>query len=176
MSAVDILNNVNMFGIETNNSKICKVGETSLHITGFYPVTQYEKLQESKINIVINVSEEDHSDETKQFWFNEKINYHFIPIKHDRPSQLIIEQCKQIKEIIDSNKDKQIVVHCTAGISRSVSTVIFYLMSISNKTYEQCLELIQKTRYMADPNDGFEKQLKKYYFNVEMCKLLNNSK
>lgn len=163
---IDIYNNFDRF-VETNNSQICQIRDTLLHISGFSAVTRYCKLKEYKIDTIINVSEEDHTEDIKFLWENNTLDYFWIPIEHDDPMQPIIEQCKQVQSIINSNPNKNIVIHCQAGISRSVAVVIFYLMSLDNtKTYEQCLTMIQETRYMADPNEGFEQQLNTYFKQV----------
>ena len=56
-------------------------------------------------------------------------------------------------------KQKNILIHCASGISRSVSTVIAYLIQKEEYTYQTALDLITKTRVRANPNAGFRMQL-----------------
>jgi protein-tyrosine phosphatase len=49
-----------------------------------------------------------------------------------------------------------------AGVSRSSSICIAYLMKSNSWTYEKALEYIQSTRNEVNPNQGFVKQLKDY--------------
>ena len=53
-----------------------------------------------------------------------------------------------------------ILVHCHAGISRSVSILIAYLMVVENLSFDEALFSIRKVRPEANPNDGFVNQLK----------------
>jgi len=59
-----------------------------------------------------------------------------------------------------------ILVHCNAGVSRSVSSIIGYLMS-KGKTYQEAYDLVKKARPSAQPNDGFKKQLMAYEANFQ---------
>lgn len=58
-----------------------------------------------------------------------------------------------------------VLVHCAAGMSRSVSIIIFYMMHKPGrrwKTVKQALWHIRKARPIAGPNKGFIAQLKEY--------------
>ena len=54
------------------------------------------------------------------------------------------------------------MVHCQAGVSRSVSIVIAYLIRKNRTTYENALETVRQKRPVANPNKGFVKQLLKF--------------
>jgi len=49
-----------------------------------------------------------------------------------------------------------------AGISRSVTTIIAYLISTKGMTFQQSYELVKGKRPAARPNEGFQKQLIEY--------------
>ncbi len=58
---------------------------------------------------------------------------------------------------------RDVLVHCHAGISRSVSTVIYYMMTKLEGEYaspEAALEHIRKARCIAGPNEGFMEKLR----------------
>ncbi|KAB8280029.1 protein-tyrosine phosphatase-like protein [Yarrowia lipolytica] len=55
-----------------------------------------------------------------------------------------------------------VLVHCMAGISRSSTIVIAYLMKKLGLTAEQGLALVKKGRKIANPNPSFVEQLKIY--------------
>jgi len=55
-----------------------------------------------------------------------------------------------------------VYVHCAAGISRSSTSVIAYLMSHLNLTFEQSLTFVSQKRPAICPNDGFQRQLKRF--------------
>ena len=56
----------------------------------------------------------------------------------------------------------QVLVHCFAGVSRSASVVIAYLMRYHNMTYSQACAHVQDRRPWINPNPGFVNQLKRY--------------
>jgi hypothetical protein len=61
-----------------------------------------------------------------------------------------------------ARKFGNVLVHCFAGISRSASIVIAYLMKTEKMSYEEALRLCERKRDITCPNDGFIKQLKNY--------------
>jgi hypothetical protein len=75
------------------------------------------------------------------------------------------ENHEQIVERFDAAADqihawhtanKRILIHCTAGVSRSVSAVIWYLMRYEGYTWEDAYTLIRGKRSIAFPNPRFE--------------------
>ena len=60
-------------------------------------------------------------------------------------------------------KDNYILIHCMAGISRSTSLVVFYLMKEKKWDYDTSINYIIERRPIVSPNSGFEKQLRNYY-------------
>mmetsp|Transcript_22671 Transcript_22671/g.27774 ORF Transcript_22671/g.27774 Transcript_22671/m.27774 type:complete len:185 (-) Transcript_22671:725-1279(-) len=52
------------------------------------------------------------------------------------------------------------LVHCNAGVSRSTSAVIAYLMSTEALSYDQAYSQVKEKRQATRPNDGFTEQLK----------------
>lgn len=59
----------------------------------------------------------------------------------------------------------KVLVHCFAGVSRSSSITLCYLMKKMNTDYETALELLKSGRKCAKPNKGFSEQLNKWYIN-----------
>jgi protein-tyrosine phosphatase len=55
-----------------------------------------------------------------------------------------------------------VYVHCYAGVSRSVTIVVAYLMNCCKWNLKTALAFVQTKRIVAKPNDGFIEQLKKY--------------
>ena len=64
--------------------------------------------------------------------------------------------------IDDARKEGGILIHCAAGISRSASIVIAYLMKHNGWSYEQSYHYTCKCRKIICPNGSFIKQLKAY--------------
>ena len=64
-------------------------------------------------------------------------------------------------DFIDSalSKNGKVFVHCYAGISRSASIILAYLMAIKKYTLEDAHDLLLSKRKICDPNPGFMLQL-----------------
>jgi protein-tyrosine phosphatase len=52
-----------------------------------------------------------------------------------------------------------VLVHCFAGISRSASCVIAYLMHENNVPFFEAMSYVRKRRHIVFPNFGFQRQL-----------------
>ncbi|KAL0959580.1 hypothetical protein HGRIS_011290 [Hohenbuehelia grisea] len=61
------------------------------------------------------------------------------------------------------DKGRGVLVHCQAGMSRSVALVAAYLMYSKNLDVEGALELIQKSHPNISPNDNFLRQLQVFH-------------
>merc|ERR1719213_311128 len=57
-------------------------------------------------------------------------------------------------------EDGNILVHCQQGVSRSVSMVISYLIKYYWYSFDDAKALCLGCRKQANPNEGFEKQLR----------------
>lgn len=55
-----------------------------------------------------------------------------------------------------------VLVHCNAGVSRSASVVIAYLMRHHCMTFDEAFRVVKEKRSFIRPNEGFIKQLKIY--------------
>ncbi|OMJ89281.1 hypothetical protein SteCoe_8578 [Stentor coeruleus] len=54
---------------------------------------------------------------------------------------------------------QKILIHCNAGVSRSGSILVAYLMASNKIDYKQALRMAKNSRPCIDPNPGFAKQL-----------------
>ncbi|MCP8718429.1 MAG: dual specificity protein phosphatase family protein [Asgard group archaeon] len=66
------------------------------------------------------------------------------------------------KDPNDKKHQGNILVHCSQGVSRSVSFIIAYLMEKYNLTFDQALHAVKRKSPDAEPNQGFMEQLKLY--------------
>ena len=60
------------------------------------------------------------------------------------------------------SKDNNILVHCSAGISRSPTLVLAYLMKKNHWTLDEAFEKMRKLRQIVDPNVSFIIQLREW--------------
>ena len=62
----------------------------------------------------------------------------------------------------------KVLVHCQAGISRSSTVVISYLMRFRDMSYDEALLFVHARRPVISPNSAFVKQLKAYEAEIKM--------
>ena len=91
-------------------------------------------------------------------YFPDKFQYLELPLD-DHPDQDLISHLKPAINFIKNGKI--VFVHCAAGISRSASIVIAYLMTTKKWKYDDAYNFVKSKRSVIDPNFGFVKQLKK---------------
>lgn len=53
-------------------------------------------------------------------------------------------------------------MHCLAGVSRSVTLVIAYIMTVTDFGWEDALHTVRAGRSCANPNLGFQRQLQEF--------------
>ncbi|CAH0384446.1 unnamed protein product [Bemisia tabaci] len=92
-----------------------------------------------------------------------QIQYEFMEVL-DLPEFNILDQFDNCSLIIDRVREEngKILVHCNAGISRSSSVVIAYLMKYNSLSLAEALNTVKSARPCARPNSGFMKQLHHY--------------
>ncbi|XP_061197092.1 dual specificity protein phosphatase 22-like [Saccostrea echinata] len=56
-----------------------------------------------------------------------------------------------------------VLVHCLAGVSRSVTVTAAYMMTVTDYGWKDCLNAVRGARTYSNPNFGFQKQLQTYY-------------
>lgn len=92
---------------------------------------------------------------------NSTVGHYFIECL-DMPStrlDVIVQQTNQIIEHVHK-RNGRILIHCNAGVSRSASVCIAYLMVQSKMNFDAAFALVKSKRECIRPNDGFLKQLK----------------
>ncbi|XP_070574519.1 dual specificity protein phosphatase 22-B-like isoform X2 [Ptychodera flava] len=55
-----------------------------------------------------------------------------------------------------------VLVHCLAGMSRSVTVTVAYIMTVSEYGWQDSLRAVKSARPVALPNFGFQRQLQQY--------------
>ncbi|KAI9202162.1 protein-tyrosine phosphatase-like protein [Polychytrium aggregatum] len=67
--------------------------------------------------------------------------------------------CQFVSEAYESNENAIVLIHCQAGISRSTSLTIGYLMKCKGMSLNTAYELTKSRRRQTRPNNGFLRQL-----------------
>jgi predicted protein tyrosine phosphatase len=102
------------------------------------------------------------------------IDLHYLDVHIlDLPEEPLSCHFAKCFEFIDEAlKNGRVLVHCNAGISRSVSIVVAFLMCRRQKSLFEAISQVKAARPRAQPNAGFVKQLKMYESSI----LNNDSK
>lgn len=98
---------------------------------------------------------------------NLKIAYLNIAVR-DSVAAHISTHFKDVTNFIDSARTKfgaraRVLLHCQAGVSRSVTLAIAYLMISRGMTLDDAWEWVKGRRNQAHPNVGFARQLLRFY-------------
>jgi dual specificity phosphatase 12 len=92
------------------------------------------------------------------------LTYHFVPIE-DTPNVNILQHIPSTVDFIHNalSQNGRVLVHCMAGISRSASLAIAYIMKTDSLTFEQAFSQVTTKRRIICPNLGFRRQLDIYH-------------
>jgi predicted protein tyrosine phosphatase len=131
-----------------------------MYIGGFEDIRRPSRLAEMGITHVLVMAVE-----LADFQFPDHICVERIAA-YDLPDYEIHADFPVSNSVLDSVRQKYergesvcILVHCYAGISRSVTVVVAYLMTYLCMSASEALLLVQSRRKGASPNDGFLGQL-----------------
>uniref|UniRef100_A0A336LIR5 Dual specificity protein phosphatase 15 n=1 Tax=Culicoides sonorensis TaxID=179676 RepID=A0A336LIR5_CULSO len=97
-------------------------------------------------------------------------NLHYLMIMaSDTPDQNLTQYFPLCNDFIHSARlqEKNVLIHCLAGMSRSVTVCVAYIMSVTNLNWQEALKVVRSGRQVANPNKGFQSQLQDF----EMFKL-----
>ncbi|CCU55702.1 protein tyrosine phosphatase 2 [Choristoneura biennis entomopoxvirus] len=146
MNISKINNNIYLGGLYNYNIEELKNFLSNNNIKCIITIWNLERLDIKKLNINENDYLYIYADDTT----NEIIMNYF-----DITNDFIISKI---------NEGKKILIHCYAGISRSATIVINYIMNKYDIDFNSAKLLVQDKRKI-NPNDSFVYQLKLYNIN-----------
>ncbi|KAF8671580.1 hypothetical protein HU200_049903 [Digitaria exilis] len=83
-----------------------------------------------------------------------------VPLR-DTEEENLLDHLEACLGFVDEGwKVGNVLVHCFAGVSRSASIVVAYLMRSEQKSLEEALEALKEINELACPNDGFLDQVR----------------
>ncbi|KAK3085954.1 hypothetical protein FSP39_011254 [Pinctada imbricata] len=85
-------------------------------------------------------------------------------IASDTPDQELSQFFSKCIDFIHKARleNGNVLVHCLAGVSRSVTVTAAYMMTVTNLGWKDSLNAIRGARTCANPNFGFQKQLQQF--------------
>ena len=134
-----------------------------IYIGNKHVAANVNQLQEHGITHVVNCAEElEHIVQS----YDENMNWLFLPMIDCRYEGNVVDYIPQAIEFIDSaiTNNHKVLIHCAAGISRSSSIAIAYIMHKNNLRYDRAYSRVVYKRPCCKPNSRFVEQLKNYNF------------
>ena len=138
-------------------------------VIGNYATKEEDLLDALHIKVVISALTE---DEYEDYMIASEdfpgITWHRLVIDDDQDER-ISEHFFTVYNIISKalSENKNVIVHCAAGMSRSPSLVIAYLMIENRWCYEEAYNYVKSRRPIVEPNIGFVKQLKALEYKLK---------
>jgi len=130
-----------------------------IYLGNAFNARDYYNLESKNIGLILNCTEEIPN------YFEDFFEYKKIDIddvNNANISPYLDEYADLIHNYIKNN-DKNILVHCFMGSSRSATIVLAYLIKYQKFTPEKSLEYIKNLRDVVNPNISFYNQLKLKY-------------
>eukprot|EP01089_Gocevia_fonbrunei_P012981 TRINITY_DN3207_c0_g1_i1.p1 TRINITY_DN3207_c0_g1~~TRINITY_DN3207_c0_g1_i1.p1 ORF type:complete len:292 (-),score=45.56 TRINITY_DN3207_c0_g1_i1:46-921(-) len=130
--------------------------EDFLYLSGWPAATYKAGLDSLEIKNIVNCTPDDPPYPSEYTYLHINID--------DYASQNITIHFEKAIEFIREvrNKNEKVLVHCHAGISRSATIVIAYLMTEHKWTLKQTYGHVKTHRKIISPNPGFIRQLSEY--------------
>lgn len=129
----------------------------NLFIGSYYDAIDILSLKVLGIKHIINLSQIPFSD--KLYFDVYEIN---IPDSEDINISKYFHKCNNfiVNALI---KKEKILCYCFAGMSRSATIILAFLIKKRRMTFEDAYSFLLQKRSIISPNEGFIKQLKKYH-------------
>uniref|UniRef100_A0A8C0IC47 protein-tyrosine-phosphatase n=1 Tax=Bubo bubo TaxID=30461 RepID=A0A8C0IC47_BUBBB len=126
-----------------------------LYLGSAYHASKCEFLANLHITALLNVSRK--SSES----FKDQYCYKWIPVEDSHTAD-ISSHFQEAIDFIGRRTGGKILVHCEAGISRSPTICMAYLMKTKKLCLEEAFDYIKQRRSLISPNFGFMGQLLQY--------------
>ena len=128
-----------------------------LFLGSVYHATTEKCLKENQIGHILNVSQD------TRCHFQDTIHYKNLPV-YDTCEEDITEIFQQAFDYLDQVKASggKVLVHCHAGVSRSATICIAYLMREQKINVRTATQIVSSARPCIAPNFGFSLALEKF--------------
>lgn len=131
--------------------------EGGLYLGGYEAATNQPLLDQYNIKAVLTIISENRVQYT-----SDQIYLHKFVRADDDPRFDLSEHFEQCLEFIENARKNRynVLVHCMAGISRSATIILAYLMKTYKYKFNDALQYVRARRPIVNPNDGFVLQLR----------------
>ncbi|XP_076030511.1 dual specificity protein phosphatase 22-like isoform X2 [Oratosquilla oratoria] len=129
-----------------------------LYVGNFRDSKDPEQLKYHKITHILSIH-----DNARKLPCNRDKEYLCI-IASDSPGQNLTQYFPICNDFIHTARlnGGAVLIHCLAGMSRSVTVAVVYVMCVTSLSWRDALKAVRGARNVANPNVGFLKQLQDY--------------
>lgn len=127
----------------------------NLYLGSAFNAANYRQLDDLNVKVVINITKEVSN------YFPNKYIYKKYEL-YDNDEGDIKKYLNEIYDFVEKYNDKNILIHCKMGASRSASFIIFYLMVKHKMDLAKSINFVKEKRMIVNPNCKFIEVLKEY--------------
>ena len=120
----------------------------NLYLGGCFSAMNWDLLCTYNITNIINVTEDVPN-------IYKELDYLNIQLKDDGEDKFTKEELDKCIVYINNNQNKNILVHCMFGRSRSTTIILYYIIKKYKYTINDAIELIKSKRYYINPSINF---------------------
>eukprot|EP01121_Diplochlamys_sp_Union-15-3_P012318 TRINITY_DN3678_c0_g1_i1.p1 TRINITY_DN3678_c0_g1~~TRINITY_DN3678_c0_g1_i1.p1 ORF type:complete len:156 (+),score=21.12 TRINITY_DN3678_c0_g1_i1:82-549(+) len=135
-----------------------KIIEEHIYLGSIFNAYNIIDLVNSDIGYIINVG-----DTKSSAKYPENIKTLYRPLSDFGDSDLVsvFDECFQMFDEAKKN-NKKVLIHCMAGVNRSASVLIAYLMQHKKWRLKEALQFVKERRSFISPHPGYIRQLVEY--------------
>jgi len=132
--------------------------EGGLYLGGYEAASNQVLLDQYNIKAVLTLT-----SEKRLHYMTDVVYLHKFVKAFDDPRFDLSEHFEQCLEFIENARKNRynVLVHCMAGISRSATITLAYLMKTYKYRFDDALQYVRARRPIVNPNDGFVQQLRR---------------
>ncbi|TKC37240.1 hypothetical protein EI555_005766 [Monodon monoceros] len=123
-----------------------------LYIGSFKDARDAEQLSKNQVTHILSVH--DSARPALEYRDVTSLLFPHPRARHFKESIQFIHECRL--------RGEGCLVHCLAGVSRSVTLVVAYIMTVTDFGWEDALRTVRAGRSCANPNLGFQRQLQEF--------------
>lgn len=130
----------------------------NIYLGNAYNASNYSNLIQNNIGLIVNIT----SEISNYYSYSNEFEYYNIDIEDNNNNHIqshIDNVLNKIHEYKKANPDKNILIHCFMGSSRSASLVVAYLYKNHNMSIDDAIVFIKNKRELVNINTTFIKDL-----------------
>lgn len=125
--------------------------DANVLIGGYIPASDPDFIRREGITRIIKMTGDDSG-----YQYHYGVTYFVFPALDDPGYDIRGDAVAAVQAIVGGlEDDEQILVHCHAGVSRSATVVLLYLMAVRGLGLDEALTHLRRVRPVVAPNVGF---------------------